>query len=452
MENRDTNILFLGIGGIGMSAIARYYKCLNYNVYGYDKTQTTLTEALIKEGINVFYEDSIDYFPKKLKFVVYTPAVPKVSNIYNYLERENYKIYKRAEILGLITKDAFTIAVAGSHGKTTISSIIAHILKQAGVNVFGFIGGIMCNYKSNLIMSDINKPKIFVVEADEYDRSFLQLSPNISVISSIDTDHLDIYKNIKNIELAFNEFASKIKDNGILITNKRIKNINVSQSIKNYTYSTSDIADFQAKNIIIDKNGGSFDFVSSDVVNISTFIHGEHNIENITAALSVAKLMNIDVEIAKKAVSEYKGVKRRFEYIINTEKIVYIDDYAHHPEELKKIIKSLKKIYKGKKITGIFQPHLYSRTKDLYKEFADSLNKLDEVILLDIYPAREEPIEGVSSQIIYDRLKCKKHLSTKEKLLSHLNQLETDVLVTFGAGDIDSLIIYIKKFLITKYL
>ena len=437
-------VYFLGIGGIGMSALARYFKANGAEVSGYDKTKTALTDALVSEGIAVHFDENISSIPKSIDLVIYTPAVPKEHKEYIFLKEKGCEIHKRAEILGLITNDIFTVAVSGTHGKTTITSMIAHILKQSGKDVFSFIGGISKNYKSNLILSEKNT--IAVVEADEFDRSFLQLNPDIAIISSMDADHLDIYKNKDYLVESFRLFANQIKKNGILFLKKSLVLDNVNA--KTNTYSAKEKADYFAKDIKVENGFFYYTICCPDKINISVKagIPGVHNVENSIAATAVALELGIKPAEIKKALQSFSGVVRRFDYRIKKENLVFIDDYAHHPEEIKACVNAAKELYPNKKITGIFQPHLYSRTRDLTDEFAKSLAMLDELILLDIYPARELPIEGVTSQMLLDKIKLKnKMICKKENLIEELIKRKLEVLITIGAGDIDQLVAPIEK-------
>ncbi len=430
-------VYFLGIGGIGMSALARYFKSLGCNVSGYDKTKTSLTQELEKEGIAIHYDENIDKIPVEIKsnstdsIVVFTPAIPKNNLEYLFFIEQNTKLYKRAEVLGLITKNYFTIAVAGTHGKTTTSSIIAHVLNECGVDTIAFLGGISINFNSNLLLNP--KAKTVVVEADEFDRSFLTLSPNISVVTSIDADHLDIYGDKNEMQKSYQDFVNKLAVDGVLITKPEM---NGKLSFpKTITYHVHDKADYYPTNIKIE-DGNYILSIDNQVIKLG--FPGIHNVENAIAAYVVAKQLNLNTKQIVAALASYKGVKRRFEYHIKTPKLVYIDDYAHHPEELKMCISSVKELYPNKKITGIFQPHLFSRTRDFLDEFAASLSLLDELILLDIYPARELPIPGITSQLILDKATCRnKKLLGKQELMTYIESTNFEVLLTLGAGDID---------------
>ncbi len=449
------HIYLLGIGGIGMSAIARYFNAQGKKVSGYDKTSTPLTDKLISEGIQIHFEDDINFFKLRTPIpdpvgdelrtilVIYTPAIPKDHSEFNYFNKNGFTLKKRSEVLGMITKESFTIAIAGTHGKTTTSALITYILKHSGIDCTAFVGGIMSNYNTNIIIAgstENRKPKtenFFVVEADEYDRSFLTLHPDIAVITSMDADHLDIYDEKKNLEESFNLFAKQVKENGILIHKKNLPVEKIQREV--LTYSINGKADFTAKNIFI--RNGNFVFDTGKIKNITLGIPGKHNIENSLAAIAVAQKLGISEKKIKNALQTFKGVKRRFEYIIKTDKIVFIDDYAHHPEELKACISAVKEIYPKKKITGVFQPHLFTRTRDFANEFARSLDLLDEVILLPVYPARELPIEGVNSEMLLKKSSTKnKILCQKSELVTEILKRNVEVLITLGAGDIDALV------------
>ncbi|NTW31756.1 MAG: UDP-N-acetylmuramate--L-alanine ligase [Bacteroidetes bacterium] len=438
------SIYFLGIGGIGMSALARYFKAIGVNVSGYDKTSTTLTNELIKENITVHFDENIDSIPKDTELVIYTPAIPADNKEYIYLKENGYDLRKRAEILGLITQNSFTVAITGTHGKTTITSMVAHILKQSGKDVFSFIGGISKNYNSNLILSEKNS--IAVVEADEFDRSFLQLHPDIAVISAMDADHLDIYGSKDYLVESFALFAKQIKENGILFLKKSLTLNNVAVPVK--SYSANEKADYFASNVKVENGSYYYTINCPDniEINIKSKVPGLHNVENAIAATAVAIKTGISPNEIKNALQTYSGVKRRFDYRINEKELVFIDDYAHHPEEIKACLLAVKELYPDKKITGVFQPHLYSRTRDLEDGFAQSLSMLDELILLEIYPARELPIKGVTSQSLLDKVKMdNKMLCSKEKLIEELIRKNPEVLITIGAGDIDQLVEPIEK-------
>ena len=452
---------FIGIGGIGMSALGRYYNSIGTKTYGYDKTPSEITQNLENEGIKIHFEDDIAFikaqlnkFNKEEIIVVYTPAIPDNHSELQWFRENKYTIFKRAEVLGLITNKFKTSAVAGTHGKTSVSTIIAHIFKYTNQNFNAFLGGISKNYNSNLILnSEPSKAEYAVTEADEYDRSFLQLFPYSAVITSIDEDHLDIYKDINDLKTTFGKFASQINKDGFLVIKEGVK-IEKSNLPKNtYTYSLNKKADFYAQNIINTANKSTFDIVTPKQIlkNVEINIPGNLNVENVVAATAIATLHNIDTEQIKDALKTWQGVKRRFEYVINTKDVIYIDDYAHHPEELKSFLTSIKNIYKDKNITGIFQPHLFTRTRDFAEDFAKSLNLLDKLYLLDIYPAREEPIKDVSSELIFNKLTIKnKEIISKQNVLQKIKDNKFEILLTIGAGDIGRLVNPIKEILNKK--
>ena len=437
-------VYFLGVGGIGMSALARYFNSIGKKVLGYDKAETVLTNQLEKEGISVHYTDSPEMIPTDVDLVVYTPAIPHDLAEYKHCWDNGYTMKKRAEVLGMITDESFTLAVAGTHGKTTTSSILAHLLKQS-VGCNAFLGGISKNYNSNVLFTENTENT--VVEADEYDRSFLTLHPNMAIITSMDADHLDIYGDHSKLLESFELFSNQIRPGGALILNKKLED-KLSPICDVITYSITEKADYYLDNIeIIDGNYVfSVQAQSGLISDIKFGLPGRHNVENAIAAVAVADQLKVSHQEIKSALESFKGIKRRFEYIIKQHDLVYIDDYAHHPEELKATISSVKELYPENKITGVFQPHLYSRTRDFSDEFAKSLDLLNEVILLDIYPAREQPIEGVTSEMLLRKVTIKnKMVSTKTELVAELKQRKLEVLLTMGAGDIDKLVEPIKN-------
>lgn len=457
------NVYLIGIGGIGMSALARFFNANGKNIAGYDKTPTTLTDELISENIDVHFYDDLNLIPKYFKMtelknstlVIFTPAIPNEHVELNWFRNNDYIVLKRSEVLGLITKNSFTIAVAGTHGKTTTSSIIAHLLRQSGIDCNAFLGGIAKNYNSNLLLEkkkEKNTKSVMVVEADEFDRSFLTLYPDIAVVTSMDADHLDIYNDKKKLEQSYCDFVSQVKKEGVVIYKSgldlRISNTN------HYSYSITCPADFRGENIAIKENSYIFDLTFRDKVysQLTLGLPGRHNVENAIAALAVALQMKVTPESLSSGLKSYKGVKRRFEFHIRNSEITFIDDYAHHPEEIRAAISSVKELYPGKKVTGIFQPHLYSRTRDFANDFAESLSLLDDLILLDIYAAREKPIKDVSSDIIFNSVKTKsKTLCTKKNLVDELYKHDVEVVITLGAGDIDQLVEPIKEMILKKY-
>lgn len=440
--NQINNVYFIGIGGIGMSNLARYFKNLGKRVVGYDKTPSALTDELIASGISIHFEDAIDLIPNDFyvenTLVVVTPAVPITHSEWNYFTERNFEIKKRSEVLGLITKDTFCFAVAGTHGKTTTSGILGHIMYESGADVTAFIGGIVENYNSNLIGSG---KTITVVEADEFDRSFLHLHPNIACITSMDADHLDIYGTSEAIEESFVEFANKIEDKShLFITNEL--------PIEGVICSVNEEAIYKAFNVRVGNGSYIFDVQTpTEVIKDLHFgLPGRHNLMNALMAIAMANLFGTPtVEIAK-AIASFKGIKRRFSYQIKTESKVYIDDYAHHPTEINAVYQAVRELYPGQKVLAVFQPHLFSRTRDFADDFAKSLSAFDEVILLDIYPARELPMEGINSKWLMDKMtNNSKKLITKSDLVSSILASDASIIVTIGAGDIGELVPTIKK-------
>lgn len=452
-KQSNKRYFFLGIGGIGMSAIARYFHKQGHLVAGYDLTKTPLTEKLEEEGINIHYKDNISLVPVKFMdrdntVVIYTPAVPDNMSEKVFFKEGNFTMLKRSEILGELTDGKKALCVAGTHGKTTTSTMLSHILNQRAEKVNAFLGGISKNYESNLIVSSSDH---VVVEADEYDRSFLKLKPNMAIVTATDADHLDIYGTKEELLRTFAEFTSLIEENGVLVMKKGIEMVpNTKESVKVYTYSGTEKADFYAENIVIENGELYFDFVGikGKIEKVQLGVPVMINVENAVAAMAIAQLNGMSATTIKKAVQTFKGSMRRFDIRVKNEKVVYIDDYAHHPEEIKACVDSIRALYPDKRICGIFQPHLYSRTKDFYAEFADSLSKLDDVIVLDIYPARELPIKGVTSNLIHRKIKGKKSvLCKKDECLEELKHHNFDVLITIGAGNIDQLVNPITEYL-----
>lgn len=440
-----------------MSALARWYKHAGIAVAGYDRTPSPLTDKLTGEGIQVTYDDSVNAIPESVKenreraLIVYTPAVPKSHPQMEFFRNRGYKIMKRAEALGEITKGHFTIAVAGTHGKTTTTTLIAHILKTANKNFAAFLGGISANYETNLLINgQFNKDAIVVAEADEFDRSFLELEPDIAVVTSAEADHLDIYGDKASVLRSYGEFVGKIAGGGRLIVNEAApqsiwKDREGDLEIQRYGV---DSGKFLSTNVRINQDAFLFDYYSARGVieELRLQTPGFHNVENATAAITAALDLGIDEEPIIRALGEFKGVKRRFEYIFKSPETVFIDDYAHHPTEIEALLKSVAALYPDKKITAVFQPHLYSRTRDFADEFARSLDLAHEVLLLDIYPAREQPIEGVTSRTILNKLmRSEKAVVSKEELLRRIEQEKKEALITIGAGDIDRLVPAIKQ-------
>lgn len=439
-------IYFLGVGGIGMSALARYFLSKEKKVAGYDLTETKLTEELSAEGVEIHYTDDVSRIPaycldKNKTLVILTPAIPYGHSEYTYFRENGFVIKKRAQVLGMIVNEHKPLCVAGTHGKTTTSTMLAYILDCSNLKCNAFLGGISKNFDSNLLIN--HSSDLYVVEADEFDRSFHNLFPYMTVVTAMDPDHLDIYGSYENYVESFNHYVSQVREGGVVIKKYNL-NLDVpsGKNIRVFTYS-KDQGDFHAANIRIDNGDLYFDFVGPEIEikDIKLGVPLYVNIENSVAAIAMAVLNGVPCDVIKHAVSTFAGVKRRFDFLVKDEKHVFINDYAHHPVEIKNSIESVRFLYPNRKITGVFQPHLYSRTRDLYKEFADSLSLLDEVIILDIYPARELPIEGVTSELIFNNIKqgVKKELCSKNDLLSLLKKKNIDVLMTIGAGNIDTL-------------
>ena len=467
------SVYFIGIGGIGMSAIARYFHSKGSKVSGYDKTATPLTKELEASGITVFYKENVDFIPKNVQLVVYTPAVPEDHKQLVYYRQHGYKVVKRSDVLQIISESSFNICIAGTHGKTTITAMIAHLLRNSAYGCNAFLGGISVNYRTNFWSSERN---VSVIEADEYDRSFLKLSPDVAIITAMDADHLDIYGTAEAMEQAFIDFSHKVKPGGLLIHRFGLKRGKELKADRQCTYSLQkENADVYAANIRMMNGSYEFDLVMKNnmIKNIVLNMGGMHNVENAVAAIAVASSLGIENDKIKAAVESFRGVKRRFEYIIppigvrgeNSPRprgrgvrgaIVFIDDYAHHPEELRALITGARSLFRQKKCTVIFQPHLYTRTRDLAEEFAVVLDLADAVILLPVYPARELPVAGVSSEMIFRKMKMEnKKMMTKEDLITWVqdeysknnNSEFGEILITAGAGDIDTLVEPIKNIL-----
>ena len=445
----DINRVYLiGIGGIGMSGLARYFHHQGLLVCGYDKTATPLTQAMANEGIRMLYEDEAGLIPLSFQvkdeatLLIYTPAIPKDNKILNFFKSKGFNLHKRSEVLGIISKGMFCIAVAGTHGKTTTSSLIAHLLKEGGIDCSAFLGGISTNYQTNVLFGN---SEVMVVEADEYDRSFLTLHPNIAVITSMDADHLDIYGEEKELHESFRLFAKQVKPDG-----KLIRKINLPLTGgKTYGINQPD-AQAEALNIKIENQSVSFDFRNEDLKmkDLVLGLPGQHNIENAVAAIEVALALNVSVEDIRKGLASFLGVKRRFEYVIKEKSRIFIDDYAHHPEELKACFKAVRSLYPEHKLTVIFQPHLFSRTRDFADDFISVLNTADELLLLEIYPARELPIAGVNSQMLASQMDVNKvRVCGKEEAIQIIRIEKPTLLLTVGAGDIDTLIQPLKNIL-----
>ena len=432
------NIYFIGIGGIGMSALARYFTFIGKHVSGYDKTPTQLTQQLENEGIAIHFEDDLSKIDAKFlnpaeTLVVITPAVPKNHSELVYFQEHTFEVLKRAEVLGLITQHTFCFAVAGTHGKTTTSSILSHLLFESGADVTGFLGGIVENYNSNLVGSG---KSISVVEADEFDRSFLHLHPNIACITSMDADHLDIYGDSSSIEASFKEFAAKIEDKNNLFIAEHL-------TIEGVKVGMSNTSAYHPINLRIEKGWYVFDCVTPTEIieNLKFGLPGQHNLSNALMAIAMAKKIEIPNDKIRTALASFKGVKRRFSFVIREENLVYIDDYAHHPTEINAVHQAVRELYPNEKVVAIFQPHLFSRTRDFLDDFAKSLSQFDELILLEIYPAREQPIEGVTSTALLEKISIKnKILIDKNNLINHLTTIQSKIFITIGAGDIGEMV------------
>ena len=446
-------IYFVGIGGIGMSALARFFKQRGAAVSGYDKTETDLTKALLQEKIDVNYTDDASLVDKAADVVIYTPAIPADNAILNWYRNEGFQVFKRSDALQWITEAMFAITVAGTHGKTTTSTMIAHILRHSGYGCNAFLGGISVNYNTNYWPAE-NKNEVAVIEADEYDRSFLKLFPNIAVLTAMDADHLDIYGTEEAVQEAYIAYTKNIKPDGVLIRKHGLKHGSLLEGDHKITYSLQSAgADIYADHIQMKQGTYVFDVMGKGVFMQAVHLNvgGMHNVENCIAAIAVARQLGIEDDDIKSAVAAYEGVKRRFEYVVKNDSVVYIDDYAHHPEELVSLIKSAKTLFSKKRIVIAFQPHLYSRTRDFVAEFASALDLADEVILLDIYPAREQPIAGVTSQLIKDNMgNPNVTILSKEGLLSYAASAPLEVFITAGAGDIDKLVKPLKEIIEKK--
>lgn len=453
---KKRNIYFLGIGGIGMSALARYFKAKGFEVAGYDRTSSELTRELEQEGLPIHYEDSVDLIPSAFRdkastLVVYTPAVPVTMGEFVWFKENGFEIMKRSQVLGEVTRMQRAICISGTHGKTTTSTMTSHLLHNSHVECNAFLGGISKNFSRNLLLSE--KSDLVVVEADEYDHSFLTLSPYMAVVTAVDADHLDIYGTEENYRKGFEDFTSLIIPGGVLLMKKGLPiQPRLQKDVKLYTYSVKE-GDFHAENIRIGGGEIIFDFVTPERVirDIELGVPVFVNIENGVAAMTMAYLNGATDEEIRKAMKSFAGVKRRFDFHIKTKDFAFLDDYAHHPQELKSSIESVRALYPGKRLLGVFQPHLFTRTRDFADDFASSLSLLDELVLLEIYPAREKPIEGVNSQMLLDKVTIKdKMLSSKTGLVDCLRQKSFDVLLMVGAGDLDLLIPEVEQMLMSK--
>lgn len=449
-------LYFLGIGGIGMSALARYFKAKGYEVAGYDRTPSPLTHCLENEGISIHYIDDPSLIPENIEFVVLTPAIPANALELKYLRDKNVRIVKRAEVLGMLSREHKALAVAGTHGKTTTTALVTHILMTADKRMSAFIGGISRNIDSNVVIGE-DKDEFMVMEADEFDRSFLQLAPFVSIVTSIDADHLDIYGDYEHLVASFNEFVDKTSDDGLVIYHA---NLPIKTTKKHVTYGLEN-ADVTAENIRIVDGETQFDFVVANYCALPSYLsnlrnqsslsmrlYGNHNVQNALAAIIVCSYLGVSQEDIRKGLATFKGVQRRFDIRVKNEKHIYIDDYAHHPEEIKAALLAARKVFSDKELTVVFQPHLFTRTRDFMDGFAESLSLADRVILLDIYPARELPIEGVTSAALLERITSKnKMLCSKEELLDTIKSIEPELVMTVGAGDIDRFVPQIENML-----
>ncbi|MEZ4855688.1 MAG: UDP-N-acetylmuramate--L-alanine ligase [Gelidibacter sp.] len=447
--NQIHNVYLIGIGGIGMSALARYFVANGKVVAGYDKTKTDITESLESLGVKVHFEDAISninaqFLNADTTLVVYTPAIPKEHQELNYFKNNRFEVMKRSAVLGEITKNTFCFAVAGTHGKTTTTSILGHLLNESDVEVTAFLGGISENYNSNFISKGT---KVTVVEADEFDRSFLTLSPDMACITSMDADHLDIYGKTEELQKTFVEFSKKLKPNGQLF----VKN---GLPIKGITYGIEDDSDYSVQNIKIIDGSYVFDVKTptQTLYNFKFNLPGRHNLSNALIALAMSVQYGIPQQQLAKALASYKGVKRRFSYQIKTDNLVFIDDYAHHPQEINAVHQAIREMYPNKKVLAIFQPHLFSRTRDFADDFAKSLSQFDEILLLDIYPARELPLEGITSEWLLNKIQNNnKKLIQKSELIFNIKQSKAQVVLTIGAGDIGEEVKHIKEALSVAY-
>jgi UDP-N-acetylmuramate--alanine ligase len=445
-------IYFIGIGGIGMSALARFFRERGAVVKGYDKTETELTRQLESEGIEVHYIEDLGMIDANAELVIYTPAIPADNKELKWYLDSDYPVFKRSEVLEWVTASMHAITVAGTHGKTTVSTMIAYMLRETGYGCNAFLGGISVNYNSNYWSSEKD---VVVVEADEYDRSFLRLHPDIAVLTAMDPDHLDVYGTVEEMEEAFIQHTKKIKRGGTLVVKQGLNRMNDLVAPTKITYSIqTENADVAAKNIV--NNGGGYVFdvdgKTWNMEGLKLSIGGIHNVENAVAAITITQILGIEKDKVKTALAGFKGVRRRFEYIFKSDRMVYIDDYAHHPEELSALIQSAKHMFANRKCVIAFQPHLYTRTRDLAEGFARSLDMADKILLLDIYPARELPIQGVSTSLISDKMKNPNHmLLSKKDLLEYVENNPLELFITAGAGNIDQLVEPIKKILLKKY-
>lgn len=454
-------VYFIGIGGIGMSALARFFNSQGKRVAGYDLTSTPLTNSLSAEGIEISFTDEISSIPDGFRnqsetagiLIVYTPAIPADSRILEFFRDNGYNVLKRSKLLGILTGGTRSIAVAGTHGKTSVSTMIAHLLNLSSVKCDAFLGGVSKNYNSNLVLSESSE--LMVVEADEYDRSFLQLFPNIAIITSMDPDHLDIYGSFEKMREAFLSFAGQVKDKGTVIYKYGLDiEPGLSGNVSSFSYGFEAKADYYACNLRIPSDGMPFFDIHGPGFHYKDLrigVPGRFNVENATAAVAAAHVSGANEKDIRTGLNSFTGIHRRFDVILNMPGCLLIDDYAHHPAELSACISAVRETFPGRKLTGIFQPHLFTRTRDFAEEFAESLEKLDELILLDIYPAREKPLPGVTSELIYNRVKLRNKFScTREQLVSFIQGIDTDIVITLGAGNIDAMVEPVKRVLLNK--
>ena len=440
------NIYFLGIGGIGMSALARYFYQKGCKVSGYDKTPSPLTKRLEEEGILIHYDDNPDLIPDNVDFVVLTPAIPNDSLELNCLRERNVRIIKRAEVLGDISRQCRSVAVAGSHGKTTVTALVTHLLNYAGKKMSAFVGGIAKNIDSNVIIGDEND-EIVVMEADEFDRSFLQLNPYISIVTSIDADHLDIYGDKEQLDEGFSQFVNKTMPEGVVIYNSAL---NIKTDRKHLTYGFDD-ADVMARDIRIENGMTKFSVVTKEGLEYGEYemqLFGRHNVMNAMSAIITCFQLHVDMKTVREGLAAFKGVQRRFDIRFRNDEVCYIDDYAHHPEEIKASLRAVRDIYPERELTLIFQPHLFSRTRDFMNEFAEALSLADRLLLMEIYPAREKPIDGITSSVLLEKVRCKeKQICSKEELVDTIRKMKPELIMTMGAGDIDRFVPQIETLL-----
>ncbi|MBR7176379.1 MAG: UDP-N-acetylmuramate--L-alanine ligase [Bacteroidales bacterium] len=440
------NIYFLGIGGIGMSALARYYHRKGNKVSGYDKTPSPLTKRLEEEGIAIHYEDNPNLIPDDINMVIITPAIPSDSLELNYLREKGIKMMKRSEVLGEISNHNKSVAVSGTHGKTTVTALITHLLSYSKRKISAFVGGIARNIDSNVIIGDEND-EFVVMEADEFDRSFLRLSPYVSVVTSIDADHLDIYGDTAHLEEAFNQFVAKTSSDGVVVYNAALP---IKTACKSISYGYED-ADVMPKNVKIENEMTKFDLVTKEGLVLGSYemsLYGRHNVMNAMAAIIVSLQLGLDIRQIKEGLATFLGVQRRFDIRYRDEKVCYIDDYAHHPEEIKACLKAVREIYPKRKMTLVFQPHLFTRTRDFMDEFAEALSLADSLLLMEIYPAREKPLQGITSSELLKKVTChEKQICQKDELIDTIKNLRPELIITMGAGDIDRFVPQIESML-----